>query len=108
MTDPATMCDKHLVAEHHECHVFEGRIRKGMTLDGYITSNLLEPASVRQRHDDLVAEMLRRGFNHKSPMLNVEGLMDLPARCLTFKIDREAAAAELHSRCPECRKRSQA
>lgn len=103
MVDPARMCRKHLVAEHHECHVFAGRIRKGMALEGYVASNLLEPWCLRVRHDALVAEMLARGYNHGSPFPDLRlALLALPPGLLLATIDRTAAKAELVSRCPDC------
>lgn len=103
MVDPARMCRKHLVAEHHECHVFLGRFVKGLKVDGYVKSNLLEPEALVERHDALVAEMQARGYGHSSPMSAVD-VADVirwhPLRWAT--IDRTAAKAELVSRCPDC------
>ena len=95
MTAPALMCRKHLVAEHHECHVFAGRVQKGLALTGYLANNLLEPGSLRARHDELVAEMGRRGYKHSSPFPEIAVEDDT-------RIDRGAARAELLARCPEC------
>ena len=103
MADPARMCRKHLVAEHHEIHVFVGRFAKGLKVDGYVTSNLLEPEALHERHEALVAEMTRRGYGHFSPLDGGE-VADLirwhPHRWAA--IDRMAALAELHNRCAHC------
>lgn len=105
MVPPATLCNKHLVAEHHECHVFAGRIKKRMKIEGYLDNNLLEPLSLMDRHNDLADEMVMRGLNHNS-MLIIGDLEDLlPPWELEIRIDKDAARAELHSRCPECRER---
>ena len=97
MTAPDKMCRKHLVAEHHECHVFAGRVLKGMPLGGYLAANLLEPSALEARHDELVAEMLRRGYKHGSPFPTIEITE-------ATTIDRDAVREELLRRCPECRK----
>ena len=103
MVDPARMCRKHLVAEHHECHVFVGRFVKGLKVDGYVKSNLLEPESLVARHDALVAEMLSRGYGHGSPMSAVDVADTIRWHHQRWAtIDRAAAKAELVSRCPEC------
>lgn len=96
MTDPKIMCRQHLLGEHVELHMFVGTIRKGVSMQGYVDNNLLELSSIEARHDELVAEMERRGMNHHSP---------LPAfQSRNFgKVDREAAKADLLSRCEKCR-----
>lgn len=103
MTDPATMCRRHLLGEHVEMHMFLGSIRRGFSMEGYLDGNLLEPRSLVDRHDLLVAEMERRGYRHRSPLIlapsDVRVLQALPPRV----IDKVAADAELRRRCPECR-----
>lgn len=105
MVDPNTMCDKHLIAEHHETHVFAGRIRKRMPLDGWLAKNMLEPAALQARHDDLADEMVLRGFNHDS-MLVICPEDYLSADQLAVRIDRNTAEVELHSRCAACKEKS--
>lgn len=109
MVDPATMCNKHLVAEHHECHVFEGRIRSGLAIQGYLDNNLLEPLMLCLRHDDLAHEMLKRGMQHVTPIREgtPQAIFTLPEEQRFVTINRSAAAAELHRRCEECRRRAQ-
>ena len=43
MVDPRGMCNKHLVGEHLELHMFVESLRKKMNLGGYFRSNCLEP-----------------------------------------------------------------
>lgn len=78
--------------------MFVGTILRGINIDGYIANNLLEMESLSARHDELVAEMEARGYNHRSPLSEVP----LPH---FGKIDREASQAELLRRCPMCQER---
>lgn len=103
MTDPTAMCRKHLLAEHHECHVFLGKLRKGHRLDGYIASNLFSLYDLHARHERLVLEMLRRGYSHSSPFPDQFEVEALGAYLPLHKpICRASAKAELDRRCDEC------
>lgn len=102
MVDPKIMCRQHLLGEHVEHHMFVGTINKGISIAGYLRDNLLEPESLHDRHVELVVEMERRGYNHKSPMPD-----DITVKLeeAFVKIDRVASLKELLRRCPECRAR---
>ena len=102
MVDPRQMCNKHLLGEHVETHMFLGTIRKGgIRFDGYFKNNLFEPKSLKERHDALALEMQRRGMNHQSPLdVKKEDLESLP----DVKVNTESALKDLVSRCPVCRK----
>jgi len=103
--DPQKMCRKHLLGEHVECHMFVGAINKGLSIKGYINNDLLEPQTLRQRHDLLVTEMIRRGYNHKSPLPEfvcsrigavdeLNNMFELKHRCKDcFGRDYESSAA---------------
>lgn len=99
MVDPADMCDKHLLGEHVECHMFAGSIRNGISLAGYIEGGMFEGESLKARHDALAAEMLRRGMHHRSP------LRESKRTPREGKVDREASREELKRRCPKCYER---
>lgn len=64
---PRLMCDRHLLGEHLEMHMFVGTINKRKWIDGYLKNNLVEVAYIHTRHDELVQEMQQRGMNHNSP-----------------------------------------
>jgi hypothetical protein len=100
MVRPQTMCNKHLLGEHVECHMFAGTIRKGIRLDGYIRNNCFEGISLRRRHRTLAKEMEGRGMAHKSEMPGDLNYINLPG-----KIDRKANEENLYGRCPECKRR---
>jgi len=111
MVDPKLMCRKHLLGEHVELHMIVGAINKGKSLEGFLVDNMLEPVSIRGRHEAIAKEMARRGYNHKSPLPTHQ--IVLPTSILLkgkrilaidIIIDRKAAWLELTNRCPECAK----
>lgn len=106
MVDPKIMCQKHLCGEHVETHMFIGTLRKRRKVEGFLKNNLFEPRSLYQRHKELVEEMKRRGYNHKSPLTEVdcECVLNLTERQQYWEIDKDQALYELIGRCPECSK----
>lgn len=102
MIDPSKMCVKHLLGEHVEHHMFVGALNKRKTLTGYIENNLLEPKSLVVRHNALVAEMLKRGFKHNSP-LDEPDISYLSDDQKNARIDKLSADTELFSRCKKCK-----
>jgi hypothetical protein len=108
MVDPTTMCRKHLLGEHVETHMILGSLRAGIRLDGYVRNNLLELQSLKKRHDELAVEMVRRGYNHQSPLDWKEKGIDSVVQTdevKNSKVDRSLALEDLHARCSECRKK---
>jgi hypothetical protein len=99
LTDPQKMCRKHLLGEHVELHMLAGCLNKNKNIRGFIESGFVDPTLLRQRHDRLVIEMIRRGYNHCSP---IEGL---PAKLEKGDIDPAANRIELCRRCEQCRQR---
>ena len=99
MVDPRIMCQQHLLGEHFETHVIATNIGRGRGIAGFIRNNAIEPHSVQVRHDELVAEMERRGMRHHSPLdFSTDIYPD-------FRIDREASLKLLLGRCPLCASR---
>ena len=102
--DPAKMCRQHLLGEHVEMHMFVGALSKGQNLSGYINGGLVDISYIVDRHMELVAEMFRRGYRHKSPLL----LPKMLPESLTIEdysknlIDIGANEAELKRRCKNC------
>ena len=93
MVPPRKMCRKHLLGEHVEIHMAVASLRLGKSIAGSMEKGLLELHSLRRRHDELVVEILRRGYRHHSPL----GL--IPRRN-GGKVDRKANARELARRLP--------
>jgi len=93
------LCDRHLLGEHLEHHMFVGSLNKNKSIKGFIEKGLVEPLTLQKRHDDLVREMSKRKMNHKSPLnqliyLNKEGSVNI-----------EQNIKELKNRCEKCRER---
>lgn len=99
------LCNKHLCGEHVEMHMFMGTISKRVSLAGYVSRGLIEPARIVERHDALVAEMIKRYMNHKSPIVVCEQLDVVIKRFPNAHVDVEANLVELSRRCEECRVR---
>ena len=93
--DPTKLCRKHLLGEHVEMHMFSGCLRRGLSVKGYVDQGLVEIHKVRERHDLLAAEMVRRGYRHVSPLL------PFPIH-QAGTVDVEANERELKRRCDEC------
>lgn len=101
LVDPQTLCQRHLLGEHVELHMFVGTILKGNSISGYCHSGLCDPSKIITRHEELVAEMLRRGMQHNSPLKefivpDILGVVDVANNLL-----------DLAYRCSTCRKRQQ-
>lgn len=106
MVNPKVMCRKHLLGEHVELHMLIGTLNKGVSVHGYLTGELMEPANIYSRHEELIAEMGSRGYNHKSnlPTLNptAQFHVDYLAESGLWIINREKSLQELIRRCPDC------
>ena len=99
---PEGMCRKHLLGEHVELHMLLGSMRRGKSIEGFFSGGLVDPQLVFARHEELVAEMLRRGFKHASP-IEASECASLAARYTgRTSINIAANAAELQRRCPDC------
>jgi len=98
--NPKILCNRHLLGEHAEMHMFAGCILKKTSLKGYYKNKLVRTDLLKERHDMLADEMISRGMKHNSPMPEID--------CSGLKygeIDVKANTAELFRRCPDCRKR---
>lgn len=103
MVDPAILCRKHLLGEHGEIHKHIPSFRKGHKIDGRFDPVVqIQLNALQSRHDVLAAEMLKRGYNHNSP------LVDVPDLALTYPqhydkvVDVNISILDLIDRCPEC------
>jgi hypothetical protein len=97
--DPKLQCRAHLLGEHRECHALISIILHNKPLSGtkYITTGLVEVHNIKQRHNELVLEMTRRGYNHKSPLPDADLWTE-------GQVDSAQNLIELRTRCPECAK----
>ncbi len=105
MVNPKIMCRKHLLGEHVEIHMFASGLKRQINMSGYLNNNLLEPKSLRSRHQLLVKEMNERGYKHNSKLkmdFDINYLNALKSR----KVDVKKSVIELMSRCNDCKERS--
>lgn len=96
--NPNIMCRQHLLGEHVELHMFVGAINSKQSLTGFVEKGLVEVHNIEKRHKQLVKEMGRRGYNHKSPLPKFKTVV-------LGKVFKQKSLDDLLSRCPECRKR---
>jgi hypothetical protein len=95
---PKLMCRQHLLGEHLEMHMFQEHVRHNRSLIGYVKNGLVEVHNIRKRHDILAEELLRRGYNHHSPMY--------PAPFYEAgEVSVLNSLHELQRRCTECKAR---
>ena len=97
--DPKKMCRKHLLGEHVEMHMLASSINKGRSVKGFQEKNCLDAPLIEERHNSIAEEMIRRGYNHQSPLKHTNNLESTP-------IDVVASYRDLISRCQECYKLS--
>lgn len=102
MTNPSTMCRKHLLGEHVECHMLVGALARKKSIAGYIKRHQLEPKSVLVRHNALADEMKKRGYAHKSPLTSPD-MSYLPKQAQEEEINVFKSTLELHNRCFRCK-----
>ena len=105
LCDTNILCDKHLLGEHVEMHMFLGTLKKGIKVNGYLRNNLFEPSLLFTRHSELAIEMKERGFNHNSGLSTLEFMQEFSKLGDDIKwheINRQKAFNDLLTRCPMC------
>jgi len=95
---PEKMCDKHLLGEHVECHMFVGTINKERSIKGYLEKGLVEVHNIDKRHKVLAEEMKNRGFNHKSKLPKYK-------KEILGKVNSKKNEKEILRRCERCQKK---
>lgn len=103
MIDPKLLCQKHLLGEHGEIHKHKHNFEKKHSIKGRISPVvLIEPESMKTRHDELAKEMLRRGYKHQSPYIQPD-LSYLADAERFAKVDMGYNLKDLYNRCEECK-----
>ena len=104
LIDPALLCRKHLLGEHGEIHKHIPSFRKGHKIDGRFEPVVQIQLNVLQdRHDELADEMLKRGYNHNSPLVDIPDLKSTYPQYFDKCVDVDISIMDLIDRCPECR-----
>ena len=99
-TKTAEMCDKHLLGEHVEMHMFVGTLNKKKSIKGYLNKGLVEVHNIKGRHEEIAKEMKERGFNHKSELPKYK-------KTRIGKVSIKNNKLELARRCKVCRKKQE-
>lgn len=103
MINPKYLCNQHLLGEHGEIHKHRHCFEKQYKMNGRIEPIVqIEPSSMKARHDEIAAEMTRRGMNHKSPFIQPD-ISYLPDHHKNAKVDIEISINDLNERCEKCR-----
>jgi hypothetical protein len=102
MVNPRILCRQHLLGEHNEIHKHRHVFEKKQSIAGRYGQ--IEPESMKKRHDELAAEMIRRGYKHDSPYEQPD-ISYLPERDRFGTVDRETSLRLLISRCQDCSSR---
>ena len=110
MVNPKKLCMNHLNGEHRELHALVGMINKGTSLKGYIDGGLIEVHSIRQRHNELASELLRRELI-RNPNPTTKPFHKSPLPFFTYRkegsIDIDDNIEELIKRCSKCKENLQ-
>lgn len=105
MLPPSLLCRDHLLGEHGEIHKHRHNFVKQHNMSGRtIAPAQIEPAAMQDRHDEIVLEMVRRGYNHKSPYEQPD-ISYLLIEAQNAKVDMDYNYKDLAGRCAECKKR---
>jgi hypothetical protein len=105
MIDPKLLCKNHLLGEHNEIHKHKHNFEKHHSISGRISPIvLIEPENMQKRHDELVQEMLNRGYSHHSPYQQPD-LSYLKDNERFVKVNLDYNVDDLVNRCCECSNR---
>jgi hypothetical protein len=103
MVNPKCLCDQHLLGEHGEIHKHLPSLRKRNRVDGrFYPVVQIQFWGFIERHDELAMEMLVRGMNHKSPLIDIPDFKKLYPTYFYKSVDIEESLVELKHRCNKC------
>lgn len=106
MIDPVLLCKKHLIGEHGELHKFLPSFRKGHKVDGRFSPIVqIQFKGYLERHDALAQEMLNRGYNHKSPLVDIPDFARIYPAFIDRMVEPDTSIADLMMRCENCNQR---
>jgi hypothetical protein len=77
--DPSLLCRKHLLGEHRELHGLWNILlhnKRGYSQHPETKRWVGKQAALFNRHEALVAEMIRRGYAHSSPLDKTHAIGD--------------------------------
>jgi hypothetical protein len=91
------LCRQHLLGEHKEIHMLVGCLNKNKNIAGFLNKGLVDPSSAEIRHQELVSEMTKRGYHHKSPLPKLQAVS-------IININIKENVNDLIHRCERCRR----
>ena len=96
MVSPKKLCKQHLLGEHFEIHCAVGNLKHtGNWTRGLTKKGFLVPKNFKKRHQQLVDEMIRRGYKHNSPLKTNTKLVG--------KVNTGKSIIDLRNRCKNCK-----
>ena len=102
--NPKLLCRQHLLGEHNEIHKHRHNFVKKHSIAKRISPIVqIAPEQMKKRHDELVEEMIARGYNHNSPYEQPD-LSHLKPEERFAQIDTNVSILDLALSCPECAK----
>ena len=106
------LCRQHFLGYHRELHTMWRSIELGKhhLIRGHTKLNQIDVSKILSEHEECEREMLRRGYNHQSPMPEhsqdvIQAFIDVNG---VVPVDVEYSLKDLRERCPECRKLQEA
>jgi len=103
--NPKLLCRQHLLGEHNEIHKHRHNFVKKHSIAKRISPIVqIEPENMKKRHEQLVEEMICRGYHHNSPYEQPD-ISYLKSEERYANIDIYISISNLLNRCPECEKR---
>lgn len=103
MVNPKMLCRKHLLGEHGEMHKHLPSFRKGHKVDGRFNPVVqIQFQGYEERHMELAIEMISRGYNHLSPIVDIPDFKNTYPQYWDKKVNIEANIKELIGKCPDC------
>ena len=106
MIHPKFLCRQHLLGEHVELHKHLPTLRKGHNIKGrFYPIVQIQLDSIKSRHDELANEIIRRGYNHQSPLNDIPDLKALYPLYYNVKVDINHSLTDLCDRCKHCKER---
>jgi len=103
--NPKLLCRQHLLGEHNEIHKHRHNFVKQHSISKRVSPVVqIAPEQMKKRHDELVREMIARGYNHNSPYEQPD-LSHLKPEERYAEIDTNVSILDLTLRCSECAKR---
>jgi hypothetical protein len=106
MIKPSLLCKTHLLGEHYELHKHLWAFERGFKVNGRFEPVVqIQFIGYRRRHDELAAEMVKRGMVHNSPLKKLPDFEKIYPEHYNKIVDVKKSVSDLIERCSHCRGR---